>query len=115
IKYPVVFDWETIGGEDARTDDISVEDLDRMAALFCNSMAEHGYIPMVYLSKIQGMFKYDLDTLAGFDMWLAEYRDRPSFPYMFTVWQYASDGHVDGIEGTVDMDISFVDYSKERR
>ena len=29
------------------------------------------------------------------------------------MWQYASDGRVDGIDGYVDMNISFVDYAAE--
>ena len=116
IVYPVVFDWEVVGsGEKARTDDIDLDMLNDIAAAFCNRIAENGYIPMIYINKVQGLYKYDLDRIAGFDLWIAEYKEHPEFPYRFTIWQYATDGKVDGIEGTVDMDVSLVDYSKERR
>ena len=55
---------------------------------------------------------------ADFDFWFAEYKDghnEPSYPYSFQIWQYASDGRVDGIEGEVDMNICFADYGREER
>ena len=70
---------------------------------------------MIYSIKRMALLKYDLSRLAGFDFWLAEYRDEPEFPYEFAMWQYASDGKVNGIEGEVDLNMSFVDYSKVRR
>ena len=115
IVYPVVFDWEVSQGEGARSEDISVEALNESAAVFCNEMALNGYIPMIYFNRPMGLIKYDLTVLSGFDFWLAEYTDKPSFPYNVCMWQYSSDGEVDGIEGYTDLDISFVDYSKVRR
>ena len=38
---------------------------------------------------------------------------RRAIPYELQMWQYASDGRVDGIDGYVDMNISFVDYAAE--
>ncbi|MGN1090446.1 MAG: glycoside hydrolase family 25 protein [Huintestinicola sp.] len=115
VKYPVVFDWEIVGDENARTNDISADTLNECAAAFCNTIARGGYIPMIYSVKRMALMKLDLSRIAGFDFWLAEYRDEPEFPYEFEMWQYASDGHVNGIEGEVDLNMSFVDYSKVRR
>lgn len=39
---------------------------------------------------------------------LAEYNDTPSFTYDFDLWQYASDGSVDGIDGDVDLNLAFI-------
>lgn len=115
ITYPVVYDWEIVGEESARTNDVSVEALNECCTVFCNTIAKAGYIPMIYSVKRMALQKLDLSRLSGFDFWLAEYRDIPEFPYNFTMWQYASDGKVDGIDGEVDLNISFVDYSKIRR
>lgn len=115
ITYPVVFDWEMVGEKSARTNDITAETLTDCAAAFCNAVAEEGYIPMIYSVKRMALMKFDLSRLAGFDFWLAEYRDIPEYPYEFQMWQYASDGKVSGIKGDVDMNMSFVDYSKARR
>jgi len=115
IAYPIVYDWEVVGEDTARTNDVTVETLNECASVFCNTIAGAGYIPMVYSSKRMALMKLDLSQLAGFDFWLAEYNDEPEFPYNFTIWQYASDGEVNGIEGEVDLNISFVDYSLVRR
>lgn len=115
IMYPVVFDWEIVGDEAARTNEVSSAVLNECAAVFCNTVARGGYIPMIYSVKRMALFKYDMSRLAGFDFWLAEYRDEPEYPYEFEMWQYASDGHIDGIEGEVDLNMSFVDYSMVRR
>lgn len=115
IMYPVAFDWEFAGDETARTNDVSSETINECAAVFCNRIARGGYIPMIYSVKRMALMKFDLSRLAGFDFWLAEYREEPEFPYEFSMWQYASDGRVNGIEGEVDMNMSFIDYSKVRR
>ena len=115
IMYPVVFDWEIVGDETARTNEVSADLLNDCAAAFCNRIAKGGYIPMVYSVKRMALTKLDMSRLAGFDFWLAEYRDIPEYPYYFTMWQYASDGRVSGIEGDVDLNMSLVDYSKVKR
>ncbi|MBQ4486069.1 MAG: glycoside hydrolase, partial [Oscillospiraceae bacterium] len=78
-------------------------------------IAEGGYIPMVYFNRKTGLMKFDLNVLSGFDLWLAEYKDEPVFPYRFALWQYSDEGHIDGIEGDVDLDICFEDYPNIRR
>lgn len=115
IMYPVVFDWEIVGEESARSNDVSADALNECAAAFCNRIARGGHIPMVYSVKRMALTKFDMSRLAGFDFWLAEYRDIPEYPYCFTMWQYASDGHVNGIEGEVDLNMSLVDYSEVKR
>ncbi len=115
IMYPVVFDWEIVGEMSARTNSVTYETLNQCATAFCNRIARGGHIPMIYSVKRMALMKLDLSRLEGFDFWLAEYREEPEFPYEFTMWQYASDGHVDGIEGEVDLNMSLVDYSKVRR
>lgn len=115
VMYPVVFDWELVGEESARTNDVAAETLNECATVFCNTIARGGHIPMIYSVKRMALMKLDMSRLAGFDFWLAEYREVPEYPYEFKIWQYASDGKVNGIEGEVDLNMSFVDYSEVRR
>ncbi len=114
VTYPVVFDWEITGETGARTNDMTPAILTDCTAAFCNRIAEAGYIPMIYSPKRQAIFKIDRDSLAGFDFWLAEYNEEPEYPYMFQMWQYASDAEVPGIAGNVDINLCFVDYPNER-
>ena len=111
ITYPVVYDWELIFDDSARTDDVSVETLADCCIAFCERVKSAGYTPMIYQNKTTAMHKLDLPRLKDYDFWLAEYGDKPTYYYKYDIWQYSSSGTVPGIEGRVDMNISFRDYS----
>ncbi|MGN0621744.1 MAG: glycoside hydrolase family 25 protein [Porcipelethomonas sp.] len=112
ITYPVVYDWEIIYGDSARTDDVPVDTLTDSCIAFCESVKDAGYIPMIYQNKKTTMFKLDLKRIKDYDFWLAEYNDQPSYYYDFTMWQFTSQGSVPGISGDVDLNICFKDYTK---
>ena len=112
VNYPVVFDWELIGEDTARTDNISVDVLTDCCVAFCETIKNAGYTPMIYQNKRTSLFKLDLNRLNDYEFWLAEYNDEPSYYYDFDMWQYTSSGSVPGIKGRVDMNICFKDYSK---
>lgn len=118
ITFPVIFDWEFMDDENARTHGIEPYTVTECAAAFCDTVADGGYRPMVYSSRRFALLKLNMSKLADFDFWFAEYKDghnEPSYPYNFQIWQYASDGRVDGIDGEVDMNICFADYGREER
>ncbi len=116
IKYPVVFDWELPDDSEARTLGTTTETLNKCASAFCQEITDRGYTAMLYSNLKMALTKYDMQTLSAYDFWYVEYKDGhnpPSYPYELQMWQYASDGRVDGIDGYVDMNISFVDYAAE--
>ena len=96
ITYPVVFDWEVIAEDYARTDDISIESLADCCVAFCERIKEAGYTPMIYQNKSTLLFKVDLPRVKEYDIWLAEYNDEPTYYYDFKIWQYTSEGRVPG-------------------
>lgn len=109
ITFPVVFDWETIGYAPARTDTISADALNSSALEFCKVIEKAGYKPMIYssLNLLREQYhKYD-DRITECELWLAEYKNRPEYPKDFVMWQYTSEGHVDGIQKLVDLDMFF--------
>ncbi|MFI3205864.1 MAG: glycoside hydrolase family 25 protein [Clostridia bacterium] len=110
ITYPVVFDWEWVYFEDNRTDAVSGQETSNAALGFCETIENAGYIPMVYVNKSMGYDHYDLETINDYPLWLAEYEDAPSFFYEFDMWQYSESGTIDGIDGNVDLNISFTDF-----
>lgn len=112
ITYPVVFDWELIYNDSARTDKVSVDTLAECCISFCERVKSAGYTPMIYQNKNTSMFKLDLPRLQDYDFWLAEYNDKPTYYYDYQMWQYTSTGKVPGINGDVDLNICFKDYSK---
>lgn len=111
ITYPVVFDWELIYGDSARTDKVSVEALADCCIAFCERVRSAGYTPMIYQNKNTAMMKLDLPRVKDYDFWLAEYSEKPTYYYDYQIWQYASDGYIPGISGSVDLNVSFRDYS----
>ena len=78
---------------------------------FCDAVSAGGYKPIVYANANQMFTSYDFETMKDYDFWLADYRDFPSMYYRYDIWQYSKEGSVDGINGTVDLNISFTDFS----
>lgn len=113
ITYPVVYDWEVITTDAARTDDVSVETLTDCTVAFCDTIAAAGFTPMVYQNKRTSLLKLDLAELTDYDFWLAEYGDEATFYYHYDMWQYTAQGRIPGIEGDVDLNICFKDYTSE--
>ena len=113
ITYPVVYDAEDIPNDTARTDDLLGEQITNNCIAFCERIKDAGYTPMIYANKRWFLTRLDLTRLTDYDMWHAAYVDAPDTPYMYTIWQYTDSGKVAGISGSVDLNISFVDYSKK--
>lgn len=111
ITYPVICDWEYLGGSTARTYGVEPADITAGISAFCERVAQEGYEPMVYFNGYCGYIKMDLRQLTDYGFWFAEYTGTPSCIYHFQMWQYSSTGKVDGISGNVDMNICFVPYS----
>ncbi len=56
------------------------------------------------------------DKLNDYDVWLSddyEPQDGTDYTYRFSMWQYTKKGHVDGIEGDVDLNLRFIN-NKEK-
>ncbi|MBE7002752.1 MAG: hypothetical protein E7425_00500 [Ruminococcaceae bacterium] len=109
VDAPIVFDWETAGASDARTNGLPVQTVCDCAVAFCEKIAAAGYTPMVYMNTHDGYLKYDLSRLTDYQIWYAgQYNGAyPRFVYDFQMWQYTSSGEVDGVSGHVDMDLWF--------
>ena len=108
VDFPVVFDWEIVGGADARTYTVRRDTLNACAKLFCEKVEQAGYDPMVYFTQYLGYRKYELRDLSNYGFWYAEYEPRPNFVYDFDMWQYTCWGSVPGVEGDVDLNLYFV-------
>ena len=109
LDYPVLFDWEPITYDTARTDDIAAETLCAAANAFCAKMERAGLKPLIYSNCYTAYTKYDLRNIK-YDICLSEFDPQPDYYYSFTMWQYSDKGSVPGIKGNVDLSISFVDY-----
>lgn len=63
---------------------------------------------MIYSNMYWEAFLFDLEELAEYPIWYADYEKVPQTPYKFIFWQYSESGHVDGIDGKTDLNVWFV-------
>ena len=112
LDYPIGFDWENIQEEAARTDSVTGDQLTDIAEAFCDTVTEAGYKAIVHSNTSQMLIMYDFETMKDYDFWLADYREFPTMYYKFDMWQYSKEGKIAGVEGTVDMNISFTDFTE---
>lgn len=110
LDYPVVYDWEPITTDKARTDGLDIETLTDCAVAFCDAVSYAGYTPMIYYNLPVGYTRYDLSRLTSYDVWFAQYSGKPTMYYNYRIWQYTDSGRIPGIETKVDMNIAFIPY-----
>ena len=110
IDLPIVFDVEKVSGGKGRANALSVEERTHLAALFCQTIQEAGYHPMIYHNMEMGTLMLDLGQLESYDKWFAYYNDDLYYPYAYKVWQYSEHGAVDGINEEVDLNIWIGDF-----
>ena len=84
----------------------------KLAALVAQAAARleaRGLYAMVYTYTNFAATALDMDALAAYDLWLADYRGkRPTRPH--GMWQYTSEGHISGVSGPVDLSHAYKDY-----
>lgn len=108
INGPVVFDTEEIKAGEARTDGNSIEQYTNNCIVFCETIKEAGYEPMIYTNMEWMAFMLDLERLNAYSFWYTDYHDEPQCPYDYDIWQYTENGVVPGIESNVNMNLWFV-------
>lgn len=123
ITYPVAFNCEDFQSPDSRQYGLDVAARTGLACAFLDEISAAGYTPMFYASKgeLERSALWDTQTLAGkYKIWVAQY---PSLPYPQTsassytgahdMWQYTSQGTVEGISKKTDVNIAYFGYTKE--
>ena len=108
ITMPVVFDWEHVNNETARTNEMDPYVATDCAKAFLEVIDEAGYWPMMYFNTFQARKLFYLDQLMEYDFWLALYSDRMTFPYKVDMWQYTCTGTIPGVFGDVDVNVLFM-------
>lgn len=102
LDFPVAFDWEYLHFE-ARTDDMTKEEITECALAFCDELEKNGVQPMLYTGV--NARTLDLYQVQQYPMWLALYSDTMYYHNWMSFWQYSCTGRVDGIQTDVDLNI----------
>ncbi len=108
LDLPIVFDWESWSSWNSYK--ISFHEINEIANTFIETVENKGYEGMLYSSK------YYLETIwqnkKGYPVWLAHYTNegnKTNYTGKYKMWQLCSDGHIDGINGDVDIDVLYLD------
>lgn len=104
IKLPIAFDWENWNYYNSYN--LSFYELTEMAEAFLDIISKKGYKGMVYGSK---NYLENMWLEVGYPIWIAQYNSSLSYKGDYLFWQICDNGKVDGIEGTVDIDIMYID------
>lgn len=107
VTYPIVIDVEEILGDTYRQQNLTKDELTDIIVAFCERVKEKGYTPMIYGNLKCLIGSVDLTRLEDYDKWFAYYSDNLYYPYQLSMWQYSDQGSIDGINGNVDLNISF--------
>lgn len=107
ITYPVVLDIE----EQSQAN-LGKKKITAIAKAFLDEVSAAGYYTMIYANKAWLTNYLDMSQLSEYDVWLAQWNTVPTYSGEFGMWQYSSKGIVSGIDGYVDLNLSYRDYSK---
>lgn len=112
IKYPVAFNMGFVSNDKSRIEGLSREDKTAVTSSFMEGIRAAGYVPMIYGDKEWLIKEIDMTKLQDFDVWLSQEEEIPDYPYRYSMWQYNTDGVVNGIDGGADLNICFINYSE---
>ncbi|MBE6152800.1 MAG: LysM peptidoglycan-binding domain-containing protein [Firmicutes bacterium] len=107
LEYPVFYDVE-----DRIQEPLTNEQLTNICTTFCNILEENNYYVGIYANLFWLTTKLNSAELDKYDKWLAEWRSEPSYTKPYGMWQYTSNGTINGINTRVDMNVAYKDYPK---
>lgn len=106
VSLPVAFDMEPFMGNE-RFLNHDIKSKTEMADAFLKVISKFGYEPILYGNPTWLTNDVDISKLTEYPIWLAHYTYSTEWPYMFRMWQFTSQGRVNGISGDVDLNIIF--------
>ena len=95
--------------EDNKLKPLSADALTDLVIQAADTIESWGLYAMVYTYTYYSQTELNMDRLAAYDLWIADYRaSRPSRKH--GMWQYTSTGQLEGITGNVDISHVYKDY-----
>ena len=95
--------------EDNKLKPLSADALTDLVVYAADAIESWGLYAMVYTYTYYSQTELNIDRLAAYDLWIADYRgQRPARKH--GMWQYTSTGRLDGIAGNVDISHAYKDY-----
>lgn len=108
LDFPAILDFE----EPSQQENLTNAERTAIAKAFLEEVEKAGYYPMLYTNKSWAVGYLNMDELADYEIWLAEWSAKPTYTGDFGIWQYTAYGKVSGIDGGVDLDVCYKNYRK---
>ena len=115
ISFPIAVDVENVFYKDdkgkrqpGRANSLSKAKRTEAVKAFCEEIKARGYEPMIYASTSWLNDKLDMSQLP-YKVWVAQYYDVCEYKGSYILWQYTSDGSVNGVSGRVDVSYLYTD------
>lgn len=102
IDYPIAVDTETVHIKNERARNLTRAQRTEVIKAFCEEIRRQGYEPMIYASTSWLNEKLDMSKLP-YKVWCAQYNTKCYYKGKYVMWQYSSEGKVNGVKGNVDM------------
>lgn len=107
LSLPLTIRLDMAGGS-GRADELSSERRTDIANAFCQTIRNFGKQACIYASANWLNTNIDYNVLDKNLLWLADYREIPTYEGYFDLWQYSCKGKVGGVDGDVSLNISYV-------
>lgn len=107
LSYPIFVDTEN-GVSGARANGLDVNTRTACVAAFCKTIANSGYTAGIYASKNWYGSKLNMSALNSYCIWVAQYNTTCTYTGRYSIWQYSSKGCINGINGYVDLNVSYM-------
>lgn len=106
VSYPLVIDME-----DSSQVNLGKAALGKIAKAFSDEVKSAGYTPMIYTNENWYKNVVDMSYVSDVEHWVAAYGIEPDDSIPRGIWQCSSTGRVKGIEGNVDINFGYKDYT----
>ena len=107
LKYGVALDIEEVNKEEARTYKLTKDERTQYAKTFVDTVEAAGVKGVIYGNLVTFGRLLNINDLGNYSKWFALYDSKIYFPYEVDMWQYSDSGSIDGIDGKVDVNITF--------
>lgn len=122
ITYPVAYNCEGFLSPDSRMYGLSMEERTQNALAFLETVQEAGYEPLFHAARHDLTDGISWDTAqidARYPVWVAQYPASPypdtktaSYDGAHSMWQYTSQGTVNGISVYTDLNVAYFTYEQ---
>ncbi len=111
ITLPVVYDIE-----DKAQHNLTNAQRTNLIVAFCSAVQAVGYKAGVYSSLSWFNSMFDLKLIEGYEKWIAQWGvNKCSYSGQYSLWQTTDSGKVPGIQGNVDLNICYRDYTSHSK